>query len=113
MSFLVQIEGQDSLEVRQVHLGNGQVASLILEEGRLQRIVSSNGQIAELQWQPPPAQVRSQVPKQQLAVKMHRGVSPYAPTNPHKDQEPAETLYNKNKPGIQIHNHCSETFFVL
>ena len=73
----MQIGGQDSLEVRQVHLGNGQVASLILEEGRLQRIVSSNGQIAELQWQPPPAQVRSQVPKQQLAVKMHRGVSPY------------------------------------
>lgn len=73
----MQIGGQDSLEVRQVNLGNGQVASLILEEGRLQRIVSSNGQIAELQWQPPPATVRDQkVSKPQLAVKMHRGVSP-------------------------------------
>ena len=72
----LQIEGQDSLEVRQVTLGNGQVASLILEEGRLQRIVSSNGQIAELQWQPPPSRVKAQVNKQQLAVKMHRGVAP-------------------------------------
>ncbi len=74
----LQIEGQDSLEVRTVALANGQVASLILEEGRLQRIVSSNGQIAELSWQPPPEPRGPQGGRRsrQLSVKMHRGVSP-------------------------------------
>lgn len=61
--------------MRTVALANGQVASLILEEGRLQRIVSSNGQIAELRWQPPTAPTGGRQARQ-LSVKMHRGVSP-------------------------------------
>jgi len=76
-SMLLQMEGQDSLEVRTVALANGQVASLILEEGRLQRIVSSNGQIAELRWQPPPEPATQGGRRsRQLSVKMHRGISP-------------------------------------
>ena len=48
-----QVQGQDTLEVRTVTLANGQKASLILEDGRLQRIVAANGQVAELRWQAP------------------------------------------------------------
>ena len=72
---LVQMQGQDTLEVRSVTLANGQKASLILEEGRLQRIVAANGQVAELRWRPP-SLGRVAGPQRQLSVKLHRGISP-------------------------------------
>lgn len=68
------MQGQDSLEVRTVTLANGQKASLILEEGRLQRIVAANGQVAELRWSPL-ALNRVAGPSTPLSVKLHQGVS--------------------------------------
>lgn len=57
-------------------LANGQKASLILEEGKLQRIVAANGQVAELRWNPPPLnRVAGPQRQRQLSVKLHRGVS--------------------------------------
>ena len=47
----VQMQGQDTLEVRSVTLPDGQSASLVLEDGKLQRIVSSAGNIVEVHWQ--------------------------------------------------------------
>lgn len=69
----MQMQGQDSLEVRSVTLANGQKASLILEEGRLQRIVAANGQVAELRWNPP-ALNRATRPSNHLSVRVHRGI---------------------------------------
>ena len=46
--------------VRNIMLPNGQPASVIMEQGRIKRIVAANGQVAELRWhQPAPDIVRS------------------------------------------------------
>ena len=68
-----------ALEVRTVVLANGQKASLILEGGRLQRIVAQNGQVAELRWHQPThkAPVGGTDPKLPLKVKLR--AAPPAP----------------------------------
>lgn len=65
------MQGQDTLEVRNVTLPDGQSASLVLEDGKLQRIVSSSGSIVEVHWQG--GRIRRQEkggPDRQLAVKL-------------------------------------------
>ena len=45
----------DTVAVRSIMLPNGQPASVIMERGRIQRIVAANGQVAELRWHQSPA----------------------------------------------------------
>ena len=44
-------QAADTVTVREVVLGNGQRATIIMEAGRIKRIVAANGQVAELRWQ--------------------------------------------------------------
>ena len=43
----------DTVAVRNIMLPNGQPASVIMEQGRIKRIVAANGQVAELRWHQP------------------------------------------------------------
>ena len=44
--------------VRNIMLPNGQPASVIMEQGRIKRIVAANGQVAELRWHQPAPDIR-------------------------------------------------------
>ena len=44
--------------VRNIMLPNGQPASVIMEQGRIKRIVAANGQVAELRWHQPAPDTR-------------------------------------------------------
>ena len=48
----------DTVAVRSIMLPNGQPASVIMERGRIQRIVAANGQVAELKWHQSPAHLQ-------------------------------------------------------
>lgn len=55
----------DGVAVKEVQLGGGQRATIIMEDGRIKRIVSGNGQVAELRWQhaqPSPQENHSRLP---------------------------------------------------
>lgn len=39
------------MRVRELLLGDGQRATVIMEDGRIKRIVTTNGQVAEVRWQ--------------------------------------------------------------
>ncbi|KAK9805333.1 hypothetical protein WJX73_003237 [Symbiochloris irregularis] len=57
-------DGAD-VAVKEVQLGGGQRATIIMEDGRIKRIVSGNGQVAELRWQssqPSPQANHSRLP---------------------------------------------------
>lgn len=44
-------EGHPMLEVRRVALNDGSHASLILENGRISKLVSPSGEVARLHWE--------------------------------------------------------------
>lgn len=50
----------DTVAVRSIMLPNGQPASVIMERGRIKRIVAANGQVAELRWHQSPVPTQEQ-----------------------------------------------------
>ena len=69
----------DTVRVREVLLGNGQKATVIMEEGRIKRIVAANGQVAELRWQSIEPKPNSNEGRLPLTVNLMTGSGQYGP----------------------------------